>query len=79
MEIGPKVRDRRRKPADDKTIKDLARRYSAGASIRQLSTHTGWAYATVHARIKAAAAAGLVTMRPRGGVVKALRKLRNPR
>lgn len=69
MEIGPKIRDRRRKPDDDATIKDIAERYRAGASIRQIAVATGWAYGTVYHRLSLAQVAGLVVMRPRGGVV----------
>jgi hypothetical protein len=79
MEIGPTNRDRRHKPTDDRTIKDLAERYKAGASIRQLCAYTGWAYATVYARLKVAQVEGMIVMRPRGGVLKANRTPRQAR
>lgn len=69
MEIGPKVRDHRRKPADEETLKALAKRYAEGASIRQIATATGWSYGTVYQRLSMAQVAGLVVLRPRGGVV----------
>lgn len=74
MEIAPRNRDRRRKPEDDKTLRRLAKRYDAGLSIRQLATETGWAYGTVHRRIKLAAAAGLIVVRRRGGITREQRE-----
>jgi DNA-directed RNA polymerase specialized sigma24 family protein len=69
MEIGPKVRDHRRKPTDEATLKDLAKRYAEGASIRQIAVATGWSYGTVYSRLSMAQVSGLVVLRPRGGVV----------
>lgn len=67
MEIGPTNRDRRHKPEDPATLQRLAERYAAGASVRQLSTETGWCYGTVYRRLSMAQVAGLVVLRPRGG------------
>jgi transposase len=69
MEIGPRVRDGRRKPSDEDTIKALAESYKAGASIRQLMVETGWSYGTVYQRLSMAQTSGLLVLRPRGGVV----------
>jgi hypothetical protein len=67
MEIGPRVRDHRAKPADEETIKGLVSRYKAGASIRLLMIETGWSYGTVHSRLSMAQERGLLELRPRGG------------
>lgn len=67
MEIGPTNRDRRRKPDDEATLRRLAERYRAGASVRDLTTETGWCYGTVYRRLSMAQVAGLVVLRPRGG------------
>jgi hypothetical protein len=61
-------RDRRRKPDDEKTLRRLAEQYNAGASVRQLTSVTGWCYGTVHRRLHLAQVAGMITLRPRGGV-----------
>lgn len=66
MEIGPKIRDHRRKPDDEATLQRLAQRYQGGASVRDLARETGWAYATVHRRLSMAQVSGLLVMRPRG-------------
>lgn len=66
MEIGPTNRDRRRKPDDAETLKQLAARYRKGATVRQISTETGWAYGTVYRRLSMAQVAGLLVLRPRG-------------
>jgi predicted transcriptional regulator len=68
MEIGPKIRDGRRKPEDDATLRRLADRYSEGLSIRDLCRETGWGYGTVHQRLSMAQVSGLVVLRPRGGI-----------
>lgn len=68
MEIGPENRDRRRKPDDDATLRELAAFYRAGKSIRQISAHTGWSYGVIQSRLVKAQASGLVVLRPRGGV-----------
>ena len=66
VEIGPKNRDRRRKPDDDATLRRLAERYADGASVRDLVIETGWAYGTVYRRLSMAQVSGLVVLRPRG-------------
>lgn len=67
MEIGPRNRDRRRKPDDEATLRKLAERYAAGRSVRELSVETGWCYGTVYRRLSMAQVSGLVVLRPRGG------------
>lgn len=67
MEIGPKIRDHRRKPDDEATIKRLAERYNDGLSIRQIGVETGWSYGTVYQRLSMAQVSGLLVLRPRGG------------
>ena len=69
MEISPTNRDHRRKPEDEKTLRDLAKKYAEGKSIRALAIETGWCYGTVHRRLALAQVAGMVVLRPRGGVV----------
>lgn len=67
MEIGPRNRDRRRKPEDEATLRRLAERYRAGLSVRDLSVETGWCYGTVYRRLSMAQVDGLLVLRPRGG------------
>jgi transposase len=67
MEIGPRNRDRRRKPEDEATLRALAERYREGLSVRELSVETGWCYGTVYRRLSMAQVSGLVVLRPRGG------------
>jgi transposase len=68
MEISPPGRDRSRKPEDEATLRRLAARYAEGLSIRQIARENGWAYGTVYQRLSMAQVAGLVVLRPRGGV-----------
>ena len=70
MEIGdaPERSQRIRRPADEATLQRLAARYAAGASIRDIGREYGWGYGTVYHRLSMAQVAGLVVLRPRGGV-----------
>lgn len=78
MEIGPTNRDRKRKPVDDATLRELAAYYKAGQSIRQISVRTGWCYGVVQSRLSLAQVRGFVVLRPRGGV-EGPRQPRKPR
>lgn len=59
---------RMRAPVSDAQLRDLAKAYAGGASIRALVSDTGMAYGTVHRRLHLAAQRGMTTIRPKGGV-----------
>lgn len=51
----------------DAALRELARLYEGGMSVREVAAAKGYSYGATHTRLMRAQVSGLVTLRGRGG------------